>query len=192
MTFINHLPNQLIMKNYLLIILLAIAFSIGIKAQVFNTSSTLKQGQFSAGFEPGIYISGVNDFNLFLHAGAGITQSIDFGIRLGLMGDNVYLGGDVEFTIGKHFSVSAGAHSWGNFGLDATGLFTFPIASKAKIFTGLDADIILAEGNTQFPLLLPIGIEIPLKKYILFIFETEIRLTHDGQHFIGGGLNFLF
>jgi hypothetical protein len=180
------------MKQGILSFIIAVVISAGLNAQVFNTSSTLKRSQFSAGFEPGIYINGGNDFNLFLHAGAGLTQSIDFALKLGLMGNNVYIGGDVEFALGKHFSVSAGAHSWGDLGLDATGLFTFPIAKSARFYTGLDADIVLAEGDTQLPLLLPIGLEIPLKKYLLFIFETEIRLTNDGHHFIGGGLNFLF
>jgi hypothetical protein len=180
------------MKKTILSILIAIVVSGSLEAQVFNTSSTLKPGRFSAGFEPGIYLNGGNDFNLFLHAGAGIARSVDFGLKLGLMGNNVYIGGDVEFALGRHFSLSAGAHSWGDLGLDATGLFTFPIGGVAKFYTGLDADVVLAEGDTQLPLWLPIGVEIPLKKYILFMFETEIRLTHVGQHFIGAGLNFLF
>jgi hypothetical protein len=177
-------------RIYFFIVSVFTIFS-ALNAQIFNTSSTLKTGQFSAGFEPSIYINGGNDFNLFLHAGAGITHSVDFGLKMGLMGNNVYIGGDIEFAFGNHFSLSAGAHSWGDLGLDATGLFTFPIASSSKLYTGLDADIILAEGNTLFPIYLPIGFEIPIKKYILFIFETEIRLTPEGHHFIGGGLNFL-
>jgi hypothetical protein len=180
------------MKKFIFVSMVVLSFITTLDAQVFNTSSTLRPGQFSAGFEPGIYISGGNDFNLFLHGGVGIVHSVDFGVKLGIMGDNVYIGGDMEFALGKHFSLSAGAHSWGDLGLDATGLFTFPIASAARLYTGLDADVILAEGNTQLPMWVPIGLEIPIKKYMLFLFETEIRLTHVGSHFIGGGLNFLF
>jgi hypothetical protein len=180
------------MKQFIYSLLCVFAFPAIMSAQVFNTSSTLKRGQFSAGFEPGIYINGGNDFNLFLHAGAGITHSIDFAVKLGVMGEDVYLGGDVEFALNKYFSLSAGAHSKGDLGLDATGLFTFPLSNSAKIYSGLDVDVVLAEGDTQIPLYLPIGFEIPIKKYILFVFETEIRLTSQGEHFIGGGLNFLF
>jgi hypothetical protein len=179
------------MKKAALFICLFLFLGLGLYAQVFNTSSTLGRGRFSAGFEPGIYVSG-NDFTLFLHGGVGITQSVDFGLKLGLLSGSTYIGGDVEFGVGKYFSVSAGAHSWGNFGLDATGLFTLPIAGVAKIYTGLDADIVLAEGNTYMPLWLPIGLEIPIRKSILFVFESEICLTNNAQHFIGGGLNFIF
>ena len=180
------------MKRFFYFILCVFALPALLNAQVFNTSSTLKKGQFSAGFEPGIYIDGGNDFNLFLHAGAGITHSVDFAVKLGVMGNDVYIGGDVEFALNKYFSISAGAHSKGNLGLDATGLFTFPLSHAARIYSGLDADVVFTEGDTQLPIYLPIGIEIPIKKYILFVFETEIRLTSQGEHFIGGGLNFLF
>ncbi len=179
------------MKKTSFLFVLIFILSTGINAQVFNTSSTLNPGKFSAGFEPGIYVS-PNDFSLFLHGGIGITHSVDFGLKVGLLSGDVYIGGDVEFGIVKFFSVSAGAHAHGNFGLDATGLFTFPIASVARIYTGLDMDIELAEGNTSIPLYVPIGLEIPLRKYMLFVFESEICLTNNASHYIGGGLNFVF
>jgi hypothetical protein len=180
------------MKKSILLLLAAMAITEVLNAQVFNTSSTLKKGQFSAGFEPGIYINGDNDFNLFLYGGAGLTNSIDFGIKLGVLGNNIYFGGDVEFGLGKIFSFSAGAHSWGNFGLDAMGLATFHIGNSIGIYTGLDLDIEFIEGDTYLPLMLPIGLEIPLKKNILFIFESEIGLSDTGYNFLGGGLNFIF
>ncbi len=179
------------MKKTSILFLLIIVLSAGIKAQVFNTSSTLNPGKFSAGFEPGIYVSPTN-FSLFLHGGIGITRSVDFGLKVGLLNGSTYVGGDIEFEIVKFFSISAGAHAQGNFGLDATGLFTFPIGGIAKIYTGLDMNIELEQGNTSIPLLIPLGIQIPLRKYMLFIFESEICITNNDQHYIGGGLNFVF
>jgi hypothetical protein len=159
-------------------------------AQVFNTSSTLKRGQFSAGFEPGLYISGGSDFTLFLHGGAGITSGTDLGIKVGLLDGATYIGGDVEFALGKRFSISAGAHSWGEFGLDGTALFTFPLKKGVHLFTGLDADIEIAD-DVNVPLWIPLGIEIGMGNNMGFIFESEINLI-DGNHFLGGGLNFYF
>lgn len=179
------------MKKTYLVILLTFVLSAGLSAQVFNTSSILKRGQFTAGFEPGIYVSG-NDFSLFLHGGAGITSSIDFGLKIGLFQGAAYIGGDVEFGIARFFSISAGAHAHGNFGLDGTGLLTFPIGGVAKIYTGLDADIEFPAGDLYVPLYIPLGIEIPLKSYMLFVFESEICLTNNASHYIGGGLNFVF
>lgn len=173
----------------LILLLFLIAHS---SAQIFTTSSTLKNGQFSVGFEPGIYVNGSTDFNLFLHGGAGITSGVDLGLKLGIMGDNIYLGGDVEFAISDRISIAAGAHSFGNFGLDFTGLYTLPLGTSANLYTGLDAEINFTENNLQIPLWIPLGLEIPIRKYILFYFETEINLTPAGRHFIGSGINFLF
>ena len=160
-----------------------------LNAQIFNTSSTLKPGDFSLGFEPSVYINGATDFNLFLHGGAGLTHNIDFGMKLAVMGNNVYLGGDVEFALGKRFSLSAGAHNWGNFGLDGTALLTFPLVKPVQLYTGLDADLVFA-GDMEFPLWIPLGLQIGLNKNIVFIFESEICVTSVGSHFLGGGLNF--
>ncbi len=172
--------------------------SVSLSAQVFNTSSTLKRKQFSAGFEPGFYITGDADFNLFLHGGIGLTKGIDLGLKLGVLsGYDTYIGGDVEFNLGRRFSLSAGAHSFGGFGLDATGLFTFPIRGVANLYTGLDVDMNFYDngednGNdVDFPLWLPIGIEIPMGNRMSFLFESEICLT-DNFHYLGGGLNFFF
>jgi hypothetical protein len=180
------------MKKITLLLAVLVTTVTGIYAQVFNTSSTLHLGQFSTGIEPTLYINGGNDFNLFLHAGAGITSDIDFGVKLGIMGDNVYIGGDVEFSLNRYFSLAGGAHAYGDFGLDGTGLVTLPLGSAADIYSGLDMDIDFAGGEIQLPLWIPLGIEIPIKKYILFYFESEIRITNYGSHIIGAGVSFLF
>ena len=175
--------------------LLILAFgliTISLNAQVFNTSSTLKRGQFSAGFEPGLYIGG-NDFTLFLHGGIGLTSGTDLGLKVGLLNGATYIGGDVEFSLGKHFSLSVGAHGQGNLGLDGTALFTFPIKQDVKIYTGLDMDVLFYDNNdTQIPFWVPLGLEIRMRKNMSFMFEAEINLTDVGSHFLGGGLNFYF
>jgi hypothetical protein len=163
-----------------------------LNAQVFNTSSTLNRGQFSAGFEPGIYVDGGNDFSLFLHGGAGINSSTDFGLKIGLLNGVTYIGGDIEFSIVKFFSISAGAHAKGNFGLDGTALITLPLGGVAKIYSGLDADIEFNAGDVSIPVYIPVGLEIPLRKYMLFVFESEVNVTSNGPHYLGGGLNFVF
>lgn len=177
------------MKKLLIIPL--VLFTLSINAQVFNTSSTLKRGQFSAGFEPGIYAGGNNEFTLFLHGGVGITSGTDLGVKIGLLNGATYVGGDVEFTLGKIFSLAFGAHSWGDFGLDGTALFTFPIKKDVKLYTGLDSDIIFAN-ETYIPVWVPIGLEIGVRHNMAFLFEAEINLTDVGSHFLGGGLNFYF
>ncbi len=180
------------MKNRIIFFVCFFNLFAALNGQVFNTSGTLKPGKFSAGFEPGVYVNGGTSFNLFLHGGVGITKNFDFGLKLGVFESNVYFGGDVEYAFAKFFSLSAGAHSFGDFALDATGLFTFDLGSTVDLYTGLDLDIVFAENETYFPLWIPIGIEVPIKSYMLFLFETEINATDNASHYIGAGLNFLF
>ncbi len=180
------------MKKLLFLAMVTGLTTFSAAAQVFNTASTLKKGTFSAGIEPGVYLNGATDFNLFLHGGAGLTNNLDFGLKLGVLGRDVYFGGDVEFALASFFSFSAGAHNYGDFGLDFTGLFTFPIGNSVDLFTGLDSDIVFSEPDTRFPLWIPLGIEVPLRSSMLFVFESEISVNDPGRHFLGGGLNFIF
>jgi hypothetical protein len=178
-------------KLYYLLFLIITTSNVVVYSQVFNTSSTLKPGIFCTGFEPGIYINNRTDAYIFLNGGVGITHGIDFGAKVGFGGDEPYLGADIEFSTGKIFSFSAGAHSWGNFGLDGTALFTFPLSKKTKFYTGLDSDLIFAE-NFEVPVWIPLGVEISIQRSIFFTFEAEVNLTNDIGHFIGTGLNFVF
>jgi hypothetical protein len=180
------------MKKPTSIILLLLIFSSGNFAQVLNTSGILKEGQISVGVEPGIYINGGTDFNLFLHGGVGITSVLDLAAKLGVMGNHIYIGGDAEFAVARRFSISAGAHSYENFGLDLTGLLTLLLGSPASLNSGLDLEVNFPDRDVQVPLWIPLGLEIPIRKYILFFFETEVNITSAGNHFIGSGLSFLF
>ena len=179
------------MKKILVIAFALVTTSFSLYSQVFNTASTLNPGKFNIGIEPLIYAEGDNEFYLFLNGGVGLVKGTDLNLRLGVLGNETYIGGDVEFNLAKFFSISGGAHNFGVFGLDGTGLFTFPLG-PAKIYTGLDADIDFPESGTIMPLWIPVGIEFFLKKKMAFIFEAEIAATDDATHIIGGGLNFYF
>ena len=179
------------MKKLLTGLFLATCIGTLVSAQVFNTSSTLRPGNFRLGIEPGLYVNGL-DFNLFLHGGIGITHNVDFALKLGLMGDQVYVGGDVEFQLQKWFSLAAGAHVHNHFGLDAMGILTFPLTGTVNLYTGLDADIDFPDSGIQVPVWIPLGLEIEMKRNLRFLFESEINVTSQNRHFIGGGVNFLF
>ncbi|HDP55112.1 MAG TPA: hypothetical protein ENN24_05460 [Bacteroidetes bacterium] len=178
------------MMKKILLIVFAAAVSFSVTAQVFNTGQTLKPKKFSAGIEPAVLINGNAEFILFLHGGVGITKGVDFGLTLGVLGPSNYIGGDVEFAIGRNLSVAVGAHDFGVFGLDGTLNATFPIRKDIRIFTGADVDINFPKNSTQFLLWLPIGIEVGIRSNMSFIFETEIGLTDSAYSLIGGGVNF--
>ena len=175
------------MKRFAFVII-GIVLTISTFGQVFNTGQTLKPRTFSLGFEPAVLIGGP-DFMLFLHGGYGLTKGVDFGLNLGFLGPNEYFGADVEFAMGKNFSLAAGAHHFGNFGLDGTFNITFPIKNDVRLFTGADLDVNFGN-DVDFLLWIPVGLEIGLRSNMSFIFVAEIGLTDPAYHFIGGGLNF--
>lgn len=187
----------------IIIALFALTLSFSTSAQVFSTGQTLKPNNWSLGFEPSIIINGNTDFMLFGHAGYGLKNGIDLAMKVGFLGPNEYIGADVEFALGNYFSMMAGAHHFGNFGLDANILGTFPIRSDVRLSSGFDLDVNLLDKNdnpntpedeggkeAQFIGWIPISLEIGLRKNMAFIFEAEVNVTDAGYHFIGGGLNF--
>lgn len=176
------------MKKLILLAAIAVV-SLSSKAQVFHSAQTLKKGSLSAGIEPALLIGG-NDLYVFFHGGYGIKNDLDFALKLGV-GNSNYIGADLEFGLQKNISLTVGAHSFGDFGLDGAVLFNIPIKGDVLLITGFDADINF--GNDVYvPFWIPIGLEIYLKKSTSLLFETEIGLTDPAYHVIGGGLAFYF
>lgn len=181
------------MAKRIFILIAALSLSFAANAQVFNTGKTLKSGGWSFGIEPTLLIrNSYEDFNLFIHGGYGITSGVDFGLKAGFLGDESYFGGDVEFGIGRAFSLAVGAHHYGEFGLDACLLGTIDARKGFDVYLGLDVDAIFTEPEVTFPVWLPLGVEIFLRNRTSFMFEAEIGLNDPAYHVIGGGVNFYF
>lgn len=175
--------------TFLIITLLALVLTS--KAQLFNTGQTLKPNNLSLGIEPVFIIDGPSDgLNVFVHGGYGLKKGIDFSLKAGI-GNQNYFGGDVEWALGKRFSLTTGAHHFGDFGLDLAVVGTIPINKSAHVYLGCDSDIIFSN-EVDILMWLPIGVEIGLSKRMSFLFEAEVGLTGQTYHIIGGGLNFYF
>lgn len=187
------------MIKKLLTVAVLLVLITSVNAQVFNTASVLKQKKLSLGVEPTIIAEGDNDFILFGHAGLGIAKGIDLGVKLGVFGPGEeYIGADIEFAFHKNFSISGGAHSSGNFGLDGTFLGTIEAGKNIDIYGGADLDINFADkdgdGNDEalFLLWVPVGVEVFIKKKLAFILEGSIAATDDAYNIIGGGVSYYF
>ncbi len=182
------------MKKLFLAVIFAV-FCFYTNAQVLGTAQTLKKGTGNVGILPGIIVNnGYNDFILYLQGGLGISHGVDLGVRLGVLGDEDYIGADVEFSSNRHLSFTAGAHSFYDFGLDFTGLYTFYLNSNARFTTGLDMDVVFAENETAVPLWIPLNIEVGIKKDLVFMLEADIDtgVFDDAYHIISGGVQFYF
>lgn len=175
----------------LILFFTVLVVSTGAFAQVFSTAETLKPGTFSFGIEPMIIASGSSDFILFGHVGYGIAKGVDLGAKVGILGGATYVGADMEFAFLKNFSLSAGAHAAGDFGLDATFIGTYTMAKNVNLYGGADLDINFG-GNVYVPVWLPIGVEVQLSKSMAFLFEAEIGITSGANHKFGGGVNIYF
>jgi hypothetical protein len=172
-----------------LILLVFSALCISSNAQVFNTASTLKPGTIMLGFEP-TYMINPDQFMMFFHGGYGLTKGIDFSLHGGVGGNSSYFGGDIEWALMRHVSLTTGAHHFGDFGLDGTLNLTFPIRHDSRVYTGFDMDLNFGNKVTA-PMWIPLGVEIGLRNHLAFLFEAEISVTND-YHVLGGGLVFYF
>jgi hypothetical protein len=162
-------------------------------SQVFNTASTLSPGKFSLGINPLFY---EKDFGLFLHGGVGIKPGLDLAIHYGILDYNDYVGADLEWRLvggkGPKVSLITGAHNYNDFGLDLGLNLSFTITSNVQLYTGIDSDINFGQNDTYTPLWLPIGVEIPVKSKMSFMFEAEVPLSDAAWSIFGGGLAFYF
>jgi hypothetical protein len=171
----------------LLFLFFIITFS---NAQVFNTAQTLKKGIFSVGIEPMLIANGT-DFTMYFHGGYGLTNGVDLAVKFSAFSPVNYVGADVEFNLSKYFSLSTGAHFWGDFGLDGTLLGTLPVKKGINFYSGFDTDMNFGS-SVYLNFWIPVGFEIQIKKKMSFILEASIGLNNTANHYIGGGLNFYF
>jgi len=179
------------MMKKLFVLAFAVTCIMSMHAQVFNTATTLKKQTLSLGIEPVIVAEGNNDLRLFGHIGYGLKKGIDLSAKVGFLNGYKYLGADVEFALGKHFSASGGIHSASDFGLDGTFLGTINPAKNVAIYSGIDADIQFAD-ELQIPIWIPIGVEVFIKKKVAFILEGSIGVYDNAWNMIGGGINYYF
>ena len=170
----------------LLLPLICLLVAAGANAQVFNTGATLKKETFSIGVEP-VFINNVDGFMLFAHAGYGLKQGITIGVSAGML-NGQYFGANVKWAMAKYISLTTGAHFWGDFGLDGMLNLTFPIKSDSRIFTGVDADINFPKSGVNVPIMIPVGVQIGLRKNMAFILEGEIGVTKTAYNMLGGGV----
>ena len=195
------------MKMVKLICVLILIIAVSLHAQVFNTSQTLKSGKWSLGLNPALHDHGDNEFGLFIHGGYGISRGMDLGLKLGFGYNETYFGADLEWVIrgiSPYISISAGGHSYGDVGLDATMNFTFPINKQVHLYTGFDFDLIFIDrddnpntpddegGNdTVFPVWLFVGTEVGIRHNMTLLLEVELEIN-DAYSIFGGGINFYF
>jgi hypothetical protein len=182
------------MKRLTSMMILCLASSIGF-AQVFNSGSTLSPGKFSLGLAPIFYIDEGSDVGLYANAGVGITQRLDFSVKLGIHDHPTYIGGDIECVILSGLptiSLALGMHAYNKLGIDGTFNLTIPIRHVASIYGGLDVDVEFRDGETTFPLWGFLGLEVMVRKHLGLIIEIDPAITDPAWNMFGLGLAVYF
>jgi hypothetical protein len=140
-----------------------------------------------------------DDLGVFINGGYGLGSATDLGLRLGLGYNETYFGANVEWLLKggqPAISAAAGAHVFGDLGLDGTLNLSFPASRQIIIYTGLDMDINFVEvkdkKDTQVPVWLPLGVEIGLKSKVALLIELEIDVSDDAWTIFSAGVNFGF
>jgi len=178
------------LKLTLLVIVLAM-LSTG-RAQVLNSGISLKSDKFRLGLLPTVLS---DNFGIFVQGGYGLRSDMDINFRIGAGYPDMYVGADLEFMIltrKPYFSVSAGAHYFGDVGLDASGTFTIPIDPQVHLYTGLDMDIIFNEDKTNVPFWFRLGAEVAFKKNLSILLEAGLGINDPAYSIFSGGFNIYF
>lgn len=168
---------------------------------VFSDARTLGHRQLSLGIQPVIYTELNNDkFMLILRGAYGLQPGISFHAKMGVLRNETYYGGHLEYSLAGEpynpisLSLIGGAYSFGDMGLKLGGVLSKRIG-QFSLYSGLMFEPLFTDPEPRTPLLLPLGIDIPVSgSHSNFVFEVNLALNDDAEiyealHF---GFNFYF
>lgn len=190
------------LRAIILIAFIFLSFS-KTKAQdgIFSDAQTLSNNTFSLGIQPVIYSQLNNDeFMLILRGAYGLQPGLSLHGKVGVLREQTYVGGHLEYLLAGEpsdplsFSLLGGVYAFDDVGLKFGGVLSKQIGTFS-LYSGLSFEPLFTEPDELTPLLLPIGIDIPLAgEQVNFVFEADIALNNDAElyealHF---GANFYF
>lgn len=182
-----------------LLFLLFFSLSVTVSGQVVNYAKTLPERSWSVGLTPAYHFdNNVITFesggpSIAINGGYGLLYSLDVNARYIYFFNGVdYIGVDVQYLIHEarmsYFSVIGGLHKWDDFGLDATGLFTYMLRYEINLSVGLDFDLsFAAEANPRFWVPLNIGLNID-EMFFLFA-EYDLPVSERAWGIVAIGAN---
>jgi hypothetical protein len=154
-------------------------------APVNNTATVLPSGQLSVAGESMMKFDAIK-FGGFGVVNYGIGRNLDVSGRFGYspMSEKGYFGADTEVNLvrrsdGMSASFAGGMHYSRDFGIDVTALMSWKMRTMQP-YVGIDADIIFAD-ETNLPIDLIIGTQMPLRKNIAFVAELGVALYETGN-----------
>jgi hypothetical protein len=178
-------------RVFFLSIALALVGTLHMNAQMFNAAKYIGKGDFFLGLEPAVYAKSGTDLMMFFHGGVGVTNSVDLSLHAGV-GNTTYLGADLEWILARHLTLVTGAHNFNNFGLNSAITYAVPLSQGNYFWFGGHLNIDFADPEVQFPIWIPVGVEVGFRDNVSLLLESEIALTTPARHIIGGGVVIYF
>lgn len=190
------------MKKKLLVLvtccLLSGMWSFQAEAQdgVFGDAQTVQYNRFALGVQPIIYTQPDSDFMLMLRGGYGVQPELSFHGKVGVFNDDLYIGGHVKYRLLSELeypitlSVIGGAYMFEDLGFKLSGVLSRNFGDFS-LYSGLSFEPFFAV-PAQAPLLIPIGVDIPVTSQTTFIFEADLAVNEVGRPYqsLHFGLNF--
>lgn len=170
-------------------------------AEVFTSAKTLPSGDVMLGLEPQVTPSSGPFYELFLHAGVGMTRSSDFRLELGLPihpDRAMYFGGEVQLAIlndsdgapGISMTLGGHGHGWERFGLDASLILSNDFG-RFEPLIAVDSDLEF-RGDQMAPAVHVVpGLMVDVSKVTRFVCELGIGVYGDAPTYVSAGFQFL-
>lgn len=177
---------------------LLVLLSTRVQAQdgIFSDAQTLRPQQLALGIQPIIYTES-EDLMLNFRGAYGIQSGLTIHGKVGVFRDETYLGGHLEYRLAGEpqspvsFALLGGVYSFGDVGLKVSGVISKRL-EPFSIYTGLSYEPLFA-GTTLNPILLPVGVDIPLfNRKANFVLEGDIAISDEGKGYqaVSFGVNF--
>lgn len=162
----------------------------------FGDARTVEYTRFALGVQPIIYTQPENEFMMMFRAGYGIQPELSFHGKVGVFRDDIYIGGHLKYRLLSELvhpvtaSVIGGAYLFNEVGLKLSGVISKNLG-QFSLYTGLSLEPIFTT-PAQAPLMIPVGVDIPISDQTDFIFEADLALNDVGERYqsIHFGLKF--
>ncbi len=153
----------------------------------FSDAQSVDPGQFSFGIQPIIYTQLNNDeFMALFRARYEFPSGLNIHGKIGLLKEDTYFGGHATYPLAAEpdhpISVAAvvGIYHFGELGLKLGSILSKQVGDFS-IYSGLTFEPLFTSPEL-LPLLLPVGVEIPLgNDQTDFLFEVDIGLNEDSE-----------
>lgn len=169
----------------ILVILLFIAFTGTLSAQdgVFSNGQSFQKSRLAVSAQP-VFLTEIDDFMVFFRGRYGLSDYRDLSIKLGMLGESVFIGGHLEephlksdeYPLMTYFQY--GAQYWNDLGLKVSYNIRYQI-NEFNIYTGLLYQPYFGDSSSH-PFLVPLGLSYqPQEIDGLFFFELNGGINDD-------------